>query len=66
MELKVFLDNISTSKYRDVQKAIIEECYINRSTFHHWRSGKNQPPTLAKMKINEITQRYTNQKVYNL
>ncbi len=64
MELKNFLDNLKVHQYKDVQNAIIKECFINRSTFHHWRTGKNNPPTLFKMKINEITERLIGESVY--
>ncbi len=65
MELKIFLDNLKVNQYKDVQNAIIKECFINRSTFHHWRTGKNNPPILAQIKINEISKRLTNKIVFN-
>ena len=52
-ELEKALMQVPTGEYKNVKHELLDLCAVGYSTFTNWKTGKKEPKTALKIKINK-------------
>lgn len=57
-------NNLTLANYNEIVGEMVAGCMVTKSTFRNWTYGRCRIPALAMVKLNEISMKYNNTRIF--